>query len=541
MSCPDEPTLLLYADGELEAEALRRFESHLVRCRDCRARVVALRDEATLLADVLLDRRRGSHAPRRAAAPEPGLAIGLPAAIAVVTLGLAVLGFLLDARLPGVLDLLDPRRLKGVTEMAFDLVFLLRDQAPGLIELLLSLGAVASFSALATFGVGIVYRRVFGSTAVLLLALGIAAGAPAPAHALRVAFDTDTRVAAGETVDESMLLSGERLHLDGVVVGDVVATAERISVGGTIDGNLYAFCRELEILGEVKGSVHAIAEDVRIEGQVDGMVHVAGERVVLADGAKTSRDVAIAAESAVIEGTVGRDLVFTGPQLELRAKIERNVDIFWARSVTLLDGARVGGDIDAGLEKEDGLDVAPGAVVGGEVRTRALGGMEQGYLAHYLEPSFYLIHAIGFAAAFVFGLLLHVFVPRLLETGMPSTRSFFRALLLGFIGVVVTPIAIVLIAITVVGLPAAILLLFLYFTTFYTATILVGALIGQALTPPSDETTMAFGRSLFVGLGLLVIASHLPFVGPPIGIVATLFGFGLLAEKIRFHPAFAGS
>src|SRR6185295_18420267 len=52
MSCPNPITCLLYADGELAGSALREIEAHLVSCRDCRARVVALREESALLGEV---------------------------------------------------------------------------------------------------------------------------------------------------------------------------------------------------------------------------------------------------------------------------------------------------------------------------------------------------------------------------------------------------------------------------------------------------------------------------------------------------------
>ena len=154
MSCPAEPTLLLYADAELAGVGLREVESHLVECRDCRERVVALRDESRLLLDVMLERERPVRVADPPRVPEPGMVIGLPAAIAGVTAALAAFGFLIETRLPGGLDLLNPLRLKGAYEMAFDLIFLLRDRAPGMLELAASIGVLASVSAVLSFAVG---------------------------------------------------------------------------------------------------------------------------------------------------------------------------------------------------------------------------------------------------------------------------------------------------------------------------------------------------------------------------------------------------
>lgn len=115
MSCPSTFTWSVYIDGELLPDELRRAELHLVSCRSCRAEVVALQDEVTALVSAMHERSpTPSPARSRAsAAPARDLALGLPAAVAAVTVVLTIAGLLMELRLPGVLDLLNPRRLMG--------------------------------------------------------------------------------------------------------------------------------------------------------------------------------------------------------------------------------------------------------------------------------------------------------------------------------------------------------------------------------------------------------------------------------------------
>jgi len=65
VSCFPERTYAIYADDELAPEERRSLESHLVACRRCRELVMALREEAELLGDVLHER------PQTLAAPAP--------------------------------------------------------------------------------------------------------------------------------------------------------------------------------------------------------------------------------------------------------------------------------------------------------------------------------------------------------------------------------------------------------------------------------------------------------------------------------------
>ncbi len=538
MSCPDEPVLARYADGELAGDALRRLEAHLIGCRACRTRVVALQSESLLLADVLQGRER-SHAARSADdAPEPGAALGVPIAIAAVTAALAVGGFLVETQLPGGLDLLNPLRLLGVTDMAFDLIFALRVRAPGLVEGALALAGVASVSALLSFGVGAVYRRVFGAGA---LALCLLAPDPAAAFELRHVHDGDLRIGADETVEGTLVASSESLQLDGVVDGDLVVFAERVYLAGTVRGDVYAFARNLEIIGRITGSLVGVTEQTDLDGEVEGSLYQTTGRLDLGPAGRVGRDAALFSRDAVLAGRVGRDLLFAGPRLEIRGEIARHVLARWRiERLTLLDPARVGGDVEAWVDPPERLERASGARVAGAVRVHAPETAHDAYWAAVRSPWVWAVHAVGLAAAFVFGLIVHALAPALLELRLATARDLFVALGTGFAALVVTPIALLLLALTLVGLPLALLGSFGYLTALYLAEIVTAAALGRWILPPRGGGTWAFGRALLVGLAVLVVVEHLPYVGVPVFCVAVLIGLGGLATRARHALAAPG-
>ena len=53
MSCPDELTLSIYADGELPEARARRVAAHLEGCASCRALVASLEQENAVLMEAL--------------------------------------------------------------------------------------------------------------------------------------------------------------------------------------------------------------------------------------------------------------------------------------------------------------------------------------------------------------------------------------------------------------------------------------------------------------------------------------------------------
>jgi cytoskeletal protein CcmA (bactofilin family) len=534
VSHPPESAWAIYVDGELHGDALRRAEAHLVGCPDCRTRVVALREEARLLADVLHERAPALRAPAGADAPDParGLALGFPIALAGALAAFTVGGLALEGRLPGGLEVLNPLRLKGAVEMAFDLAFWLRDEVPGLVEFVLAVAVVVSVSALGSFAVSHLLRRI-SSVAGLGLAAALLLPGARPASALDVRHEhrKAVRVAEGETVADTLVVSAHSLDVDGVVEGDLVAAVERLTIRGRVTGNVFVFAEEIELPGAVGGSLVAVAEALRVEGVLGGTVYAAAEQVTLRDSARLRGDANVASHEAILEGELARDLACFCGSLEVRGVVGRNVTAR-AERVQILGGARVGGDVDAFLPEGETLEIAGGASVAGEARTNPIRDRRHDYLSHWRRPGFYVFFVIQFAAGFLFGLLLHALAPRLFDADLRGAGDFFRTAGWGFLALVATPVAILLVALTLVGIPVAVLALFAFLTALYAADILVGALVGRALLRPGPRPG-SFGRSLLVGYGIVLAGHAIPFLGIAVGAVSALLGLGLAVDRLR--------
>lgn len=540
MSCYPEATYAVYVDGELPPDEVRALEAHLVGCRDCRERVLALRDEAGWLADVLHERGPRVAASARVEAPARGLALGLVPTLALTAVGITVAGWLLETGVPAAIGWLSPVRITGVYEMAFDLIFLLRDQVPGLVELLASAAAMLSLSALLTVALSALTRRLTGpggsGLLLALLAAVAAAGAAPTARAVELRLGEErVEVPAGETVDESLVVSGDRVQIDGDVDGDLAVLAERVLVRGNVAGNVFASGRLVTIEGRVDGSLFAFAERVEVLGEVRGSVYTGAEEYRLASGASIGRDAVNAGHGTTVEGRVGRDLAVLGEWAELRGEVGRNLDARVER-LALLDGARVDGDADVlFLGPEENLEQAPGASIGGSLETSLFEHPRHEGWSRYARAGFYLGLAVHLAAAFALGLLLRWLVPALYDVRLDTVGAFFGALGWGFVLAIAAPLVLVIAALTLVGIPLAVLGLFAFLSALYLAGIVVAALVGRTLVRGGEaaEGLRGFSLALLAGLVVLVIGMHLPLVGGPLRVVVVLTGLGLLFRKAR--------
>ena len=97
----------------------------------------------------------------------------------------------------------------------------------------------------------------------------------------------------------------------------------------------------------------------------------------------------------------------------------------------------------------------------------------------------------------------------------------------------VAPIALLIAALTLVGLPIALIGGAIYLTALYLTGIVVAALIGVSLVRPKSEGLRDFGVALLVGVLILTVATHIPVLGVILRIVVALVGLGLLTDRAR--------
>ncbi len=525
MACLPDATCARYVAGELDREEVRHVEAHLIQCRRCRARVLALRDGAP-----------AAPAPSPEAGAPPGRAHAL--ALSLTLLGLAAVAAValaaIESRLPEPLDRLAPAHLgwRGVYAMALDLVFLARERAPAAFDLALPIAGMASVSALLSFALSALRRRLGGPGAKTFAALAVLA-LPGESRAhFGLHEHEDVVVAAGSVHDGTLVASARSVSVDGVVDGDLVVLTERLIVRGEVRGNLFAVAREIDLRGVVQGSFFAGGERSKIAGEVRGDLYSAGETFALDPDGRIGRDATIVADEVLLEGSLGRDAnALLARRVEARGTLGRHLRAR-ADRLALLDGVEIGGDVEAALP--DGVDVerSPGAEIRGEVRTAHRDTQREAAFDRFRGPEIYAWMLLHVGAGFVLGMLLHLLAPGILAVRAESPRDLVRAVGIGLATLVAAPLALLVAAATVVGIPVALIGAAGLLAALYVALVAVAALVGGALVRPGPGRA-GFGAALAAGLAILVVLTHLPFLGGPLRVVAVLVGLGLLVERAR--------
>lgn len=332
---------------------------------------------------------------------------------------------------------------------------------------------------------------------------------PKRSLALLLAVTLAVAVIPGVAAAESRAGGNVVIGPDEVISEDLEAYGGTIVVHGTVEGDLRAFAGNVLVDGEVTGDVEAAAGSVYITGRVGGTVSASAGSVEIGPDATIGGDLEAAAGSITVNGAVDGSV---------RAAAEE---------ITLGPTAAIGGD----LAYDGHLRQLEGSSVGGSVRVTDEPAGGPPFVGDTPAVPPWVLGLYGFFANLLFGIVLLAAFPAFSDR--VADRGLVNPVTTGGIGILTllgVPVALVLIAVTVIGIPLAILgtLLFLGF-------LWAGGVYGRyvagvwLLTLAEHEGRWA---ALLLGLVVVGVIARVPIIGEVVNLLVFLLGVGALARTL---------
>ncbi|HWC27340.1 MAG TPA: polymer-forming cytoskeletal protein [Solirubrobacteraceae bacterium] len=251
-----------------------------------------------------------------------------------------------------------------------------------------------------------------------------------------------------------------------------------------------------------------------------------GDRIVLVgsvlvDHDETAGDVVVVDGDVLVRGTVTGDLIVVSGDVTIRGTVAGDVVVV-SGLATLGRAARVSGDL---VYADDRPILTPGARVEGDVQRFAVGDAS-------------IIGAIGTWIVFtvsllVLGLVLLLLAPRAGAALAATARA--KALVSAIVGLLaffLLPIIAIALVVTIIGLPLGIVLLLLILPLYAFGYLTSALVIGSAIRKQGGILAFVIGLIILQLLGLI------PIAGGIIGLLAILFGLGvLLVALVRARTA----
>jgi cytoskeletal protein CcmA (bactofilin family) len=524
MECYSQQTCALFVDGELVADEAQRLREHLATCGPCRRLVDALREENRILSDSLRELPEEAPAPR-SRLRRSWLWGDLAVLTGVVALGSIISMWFDRLSLPAALEWFNPFSLSGRTNLFIDLSYYVGEGGTAMLSnyaavigwlcLLLLLGGAAVL--LARRGR---LRQDGLCLLVVLLAFSL------PSHALDRRHSEFITVAANEIVDDTLLAAANTVRVEGVINGDLLAFGRNVEVRGTVKGDLLCWAQRTQISGTVEGRIYNFSREFDLDGQLGHSLYGLMQYMRVADRAHVGEGILAGAGDVSLEGEVKRSVNIFTSNADVSGSVGRDLSMAGGR-LTVTSTGRIGGNLSARVHHLNDVHIADAATIAGK-RDIQLNVRK----SQFARPRFYVHQAIWLAGAVLAGWLGLLLFPGFFRATTQTVASGWLSFGLGIAILAGVPVAMIVIAITLVGLPISLMLLSAYLVGIYLAKIWVGAYLGQILLKPSGASKGDWVLGLLVGLLILTIIGFIPYLGGLVRLGVVCLGLGTFAAQL---------
>ncbi|MDD4050559.1 MAG: polymer-forming cytoskeletal protein [candidate division Zixibacteria bacterium] len=334
-------------------------------------------------------------------------------------------------------------------------------------------------------------------------------------------------VAPGDTVGDDLLLWTNEGAFDGVMTQDLIMFCRRYKMTGQVQGNIFSASQYATVRGTVDRSARIFAQTATIDGIITNNLIVFASDIELSRNSRVGRDANLTGGEISTSGEIGRNLTIHCGQAIISGKISGDVDIT-ADKISIVAPAEILGSIK--YKSKDEIQIDNGVVISGAVERLKIEKKDTED-----EGVSWPFRFVLFLCALVTGLIITaVFKPHTGHAVAAVLQKPLVTLGVGFVGFCIAPIAILVLCLTVIGIPAGIILLFVFTVFFYIAKIYVAIVLGRLIIGLFHKTSVPkTGWALLLGLFIMFLVFAIPYLGFILYLGTIFIGMGAIALGLR--------
>ncbi|MFI5275376.1 MAG: hypothetical protein ACHQT5_00960 [Candidatus Saccharimonadales bacterium] len=336
-----------------------------------------------------------------------------------------------------------------------------------------------------------------------------------------VAYAASANQTVSGNTDHTVFKTGDTINITGTVNGDIYCAGQTISIDATVNGDVLCAGQSVDINGTISGNVRVAGEYVNLNATVTNNATLLGQDITVARSAHIGQDITLSGQNVTLNGGVGRDVWTTTNLMTVNGTVGRNFTAAHVGTLTLASGAHIAGDLTyTSMQK---LQKGSSARVAGTTTYHVSQVHHANFFGFLLLAKLY-----WFMAMLVLGVVLVTLFPRQFERWNPEWgKVFWWKVLIGFVASFVVPALIILLVLSLLGVPLALLILLLWIVAAFIATPLAGYFVGSLVVPRLHPVLM-----VLIGGAILGAVELIPFIGWIVGVVAYWFGTGALLKGI---------
>lgn len=378
-------------------------------------------------------------------------------------------------------------------------------------------------------------KKIYRALIISLLVFILMSITAVPAMAFETRSGTSVTIGSGETIDGDLYIVATICTIDGTVNGDIFAIGQTINVNGNVNGGVSLAAMNVDINGTVTGGARVAAQTLRVNGSIGRDLIASAYNVNLSQTSEIGGDVNLFSGTGNLGGSISGTVTGSIENLTISGTIQENVNIR-VDNLTLASSAVIQGNLT--YTSRDTANIESGATVAGTTsqilpEEREGRGLLPGIAGLILGGIW------GYLAIFIIGIVLIFTMMRRMKKLALSIR-YHPGECLGWGALIffATPIAAILVMVTVIGIPLGIISLVIWGILLYFAQIPVAITIGWLILSRKRDISshgLLIG-ALALGLFILYLIGSIPIIGWILMLFVIFFGLGSLVTVFRAAP-----
>ena len=337
---------------------------------------------------------------------------------------------------------------------------------------------------------------------------------------------TDHRDNAAVTTSSSgnLYVAGSTVRLESDVPGDLFAAGGNVTVNKLVGEDAVIAGGGVNVDAPVGEDLRVAAGNVAVGGQIGGDAAIAGGKVNITRDAKIAGDAWLAGGEVRVNGAIGKELRVYGDEIVVAGEVIGDARLR-GRRIAIAPGAVINGELQ--YTSPNDIVISPDTRIAGKIlREPEPDRWITKEQRHGISIFLSVVWLVGLIAAGALLLLLFPNLTRRTESNMRAAP--LKSLGLGSAILFAAPPIIILLFVSVIGIPVALVLLATYAILLLIGYLTTAAFIGDRiarLARKSAELTTGWRiASMALALILLTLVGAIPFLGGFIILIALLFG-----------------
>jgi cytoskeletal protein CcmA (bactofilin family) len=346
-------------------------------------------------------------------------------------------------------------------------------------------------------------------------------------------------VPKGETINDNFVRFAYEVVIDGNVEGDVIVAGNTITINGKVSGDVLAAGQTIKINGPVAGNVRVIGSTVDITNTVGKNVNIAAQTAILSNQASVGWSLSFASMNISVQAPVAGNIYGLGRSVTLNNSVGTDVTLHLGQSgqASLMQKTQIGGNFTYTGTKS--AVIQKGAQITGNTVKKEL-PEEYTRSTKFLSSSWIYFRLISLFGLLLVGtLIISVFKNTTKKITEKMSKEPGHVILWGILYLIIVPIVIVLLSITIIGLPLALIITVLFAILLYVSTVITGTalglwLLGYLRKKKDDQTKEPpLIWAMILGTIILFVITSIRMLGAFVSLLSIILFLGAVGAYIK--------